>query len=102
MNETEKQTMDIMDNFGLGLAQGRESKTRTPNQLFTGQTLQKISTRMSLVSLFVGFSIFGILIIVHRHQADPNDLVSGSSVAALGGTISILVGTVFLVSAYLH
>jgi hypothetical protein len=97
-----KRTMDFTYNFRLGLAQGRESKTRTPNQLFKRQTLQKISTRISLVGLFLGFSIFGILIIAHRHQADLNDLVSGSSVATVGGIISILVGSVFLVSAYFH
>jgi hypothetical protein len=97
-----KRTMNITYNFRLGLAQGRESKTRTLNQLFRRQTLQKISTRISLVGLFLGFSIFGILIIVHRHQADLNDLVSGSSLATIGGIISILVGSVFLVSAYFH
>jgi hypothetical protein len=94
--------MDTTYNFRLGLAQGRESKARRPNQLFKRQALQKISTRMSLVGLFLGFSIFGILIIVHRHQADLSDLVSGSSVATVGGIISILVGAVFLVSAYFH
>jgi hypothetical protein len=93
--------MDTTYNFRLGLAQGRESKGRRPNQLFKRQALQKISTRMSLVVLFLGFSIFGILIIVHRHQADLSDLVSGSSVVTVGGIISILVGAVFLVSAYL-
>jgi hypothetical protein len=97
-----KRTMDATYNFRLGLAQGRESKARTPNQLFERQALQKISTRMSLVGLFLGFSIFGILIIVHRHQAGLSDLVSGSSVATVGGIISILVGSVFLVSAYFH
>ena len=94
--------MDTTYNFRLGLAQGRESKARTANQLFKRQALQKISTSMGLVGLFLGFSIFGILIIVHRHQADLSDLVSGSSVATVGGIISILVGSVFLVSAYFH
>jgi hypothetical protein len=87
--------MEITDNFRLGLAQGRESKTRAPYQLFKPKALQKISTGISLVGLFLGFSIFGILIIVHRHQADLNDLVSGSSAATVGGIISILVGSVF-------
>jgi ABC-type Na+ efflux pump permease subunit len=94
--------MEITDNFRLGLAQGRESKTRAPYQLFKPKALQKISTGISLVGLFLGFSIFGILIIVHRHQADLNDLVSGSSAATVGGIISILVGSVFLLSAYFH
>ena len=94
--------MNITYNCRLGLAQGRESKTRTPNQLFKRQALQKITTRISLVGLFLGFSIFGILIILHRHQADLNGLMSGSSGATVGGIISILVGSAFLVSAYFH
>jgi hypothetical protein len=94
--------MDITYNFRFGLAQGRKSKTRTPNQLLKRQTLQKISTRISLVGLFLGFSIFGILIIVHRHRADLNDLGSGSPVAIVGGIVSLLVGSVFLMSAYFH
>ena len=95
-------TMDATYNFSIGFAQGRESKTETPNRLFNRQTLGLISTGVSLVSLSLGFSIFGILIIVHRHEADLNDLVSGSSLATVGGIISILVGSVFLVSAYFH
>ena len=94
--------MDATYNFSLGFAQGRESKTETPNRLFNRQTLQMISTGVSLVSLSLGFSIFGMVIIAHRHQADLNDLLGGGSIATVGGIASILVGTVFLVSAYLH
>ena len=57
---------------------------------------------MCLVSEVVGFSILGILIIVNRHQADLNGLAGGSAVAIIGGISAIFVGTVFLVSAYLH
>ena len=66
------------------------------------QTLQIISTRVSLVSLSLGFSIFGMLIIVNQHQADLNDLSGGSSFAMFGGIAAILVGTAFLVAACLH
>jgi len=94
--------MDATYNFSIGFAQGRESKTETPNRLFNRQTLQMISTGVSLVSLSLGFSIFGILIVVNQHQADLNDLSGGSSCATVGGIGAILVGTAFLVAACLH
>ena len=94
--------MDTTYHFSLGLAQGRESKTKTANRWPKRQTLRKISTGISLVSLSLGFSIFGMVIIAHRHQADLNDLWGGGSIATVGGIVSFLVGMVFLVSAYLH
>jgi len=95
--------MDATYNFSLGFAQGREPKTGTPNRLlFNRQTLQMISTGVSLVSLSLGFSIFGILIIVNPHQADLNDLSSNRFFATLGGVGAILVGAAFLVAGYLH
>ena len=57
---------------------------------------------MSLVSLCLGFSVFGMLIIVNRHQADPNGLSGDSFVARAGGIGAILVGMAFLVAACLH
>jgi hypothetical protein len=57
---------------------------------------------MSLVSQAIGFSVFGILIIVNRHQADLNGLAGGSSVAVAEGISAIFVGTVFLVATCLH
>jgi uncharacterized membrane protein len=66
------------------------------------QTLQMISTRVSLISMSLGFSIFGILIIVNQHQANLNGLSGGSSFAMFGGIAAILVGTAFLVAACLH
>ena len=62
----------------------------------------KISTGMSLISLSLGFSIFGMLIIVNRHQADLDGLCGGSSVATVGGIGAILVGTALLVATCLH
>jgi hypothetical protein len=94
--------MDATYNFSLGFAQGRESKTETSNPLFNRQTLQMISTGVSLVSLSLGFSIFGMLIIVNQHQADLNDLSGNSSFPTVGGIAAILVGTAFLVAACLH
>ena len=58
---------------------------------------------MSLLGEAIGFSILGILIIVNWHQADLNGLAGGSAaVAIIGGISAIFVGTVLLVSAYLH
>jgi hypothetical protein len=94
--------MDATYNFSLGFAQWKESKAETPNRLPRRQTLQKISTGLSLISLALGFSIFGMLIIVNRHQADLNGLSGESSVATVGGIGAILVGTAFLVAACLH
>ena len=50
----------------------------------------------------IGFSMLGILIIMNRHQADLNGLAGGSAVAIIGGLSALLVGTLFLVSAYVH
>jgi hypothetical protein len=94
--------MDVTYNFSLGFAQGKESKTKTPNRSFNQKALQMISTGVSLTGLSLGFSIFGILIIVNQHQADLNDLSGNSSLATIGGVGAILVGTAFLVAACLH
>ena len=94
--------MDGTYNFSLGFAQAKESKTKTPNRLFNQQALQLISTGLSLISLSLGFSIFGILIILNQHQAKLNDLSGNSSLATVGGVSAILVGTAFLIAACLH
>jgi hypothetical protein len=47
---------------------------------------------MSLVSLCLGFSVFGMLIIVNRHQADPNGLSGDSFVATAGGIGAMISG----------
>jgi hypothetical protein len=57
---------------------------------------------MSLVSLCLGFSVFGMLIMVNRHQADPNSLSGDSFVATTGGIGAILVSMAFLVAKFLH
>jgi hypothetical protein len=72
-------------NFSLRFAQGTESKAKTPDRLLKRQSLQEICTGMSLVSLCLSFSVFGMLIIVNRHQADPNGLSGDSFVATAGG-----------------
>ena len=94
--------MDATYNFRLGFAQGTESKTKTPGRLSNQQALQMISTGLSLISLSLGFSIFGILIIVNQHHAELNDLSGHSSLATVGGGGAILVGAAFFVAACLH
>jgi len=94
--------MDASYNFSLGFAQGTELKANTPEQLLKRKKLQKISTGMSLIGLSLGFSIFGLLMIVNRHQADLNGPTGGSSIAMMGGISAMLVGTAFFVAASLH
>jgi hypothetical protein len=65
-------------------------------------TLQMISARVRLLCLSLGFSIFGMLIIVNQHQADLNDVSGSNSFAMFGGIAAISVGAAFLVAACLH
>jgi hypothetical protein len=90
--------MDAITNFSLRVAEGSDAKHEKPKRA----TLQRIVTGISLVSLAVGFSILGTLIIVNRDQAELNGLAGGSSFAIAGGIGAVLVGTVFLFAAYLH
>jgi hypothetical protein len=47
--------------------------------------LDRTVTRLSLISQGLALSIFGMLIIANRHQADLNDFAGGSFVAMVGG-----------------
>jgi hypothetical protein len=91
--------MDATTNFSLRLAPASESKVETTDWLLSRQMLQRVATRMSLVSEAIGFSILGILIIVNRHQAALNGL---GDVSMVGSISAILVGSVLLVAACLH
>jgi hypothetical protein len=71
-------------------------------RLFQRQLLRRIWTMMSLVSLSLGFSVFGVLIIVHRHQAELNGSSGESFVAAVGGIGGLLIGMCFLVATCFH
>jgi hypothetical protein len=95
-------TMDALYNLSPGFARWTDAKAEMPAQSIDRLTIQKISTGLSLMSLALGFSIFGILIIVNRHQADLHGLSGESSLAIAGGIGAILVGTVFLVAACCH
>src|SRR6516162_11694956 len=94
--------MDATANFSLRFARVSDSNAETTDLLLSRQTLQRISTGMSLVSLALGFWVFAILIIVNRHQAELNGLAGGSAVAMIGGLSALLVATVFVASAYVH
>src|SRR5689334_8767483 len=94
--------MDATANFSLRFPQAQESKVETTDWVLSRQVLQRIATRMSLISEAIGFSILGILIIMNRHQAGLNGLAGGSAVAMIGGISAIFVGSVFLVAACLH
>ena len=94
--------MDATANFSLGFARVSDSEVEATDGLLSRQVLQRISTGMSLVSLALGFWVFAKLIIINGHQAELNGLSGGSAVAMVGGVAAFLVGTVFLVSAYVH
>jgi len=94
--------MDATANFSLRFARPSESQVETTDWVLSRQVLQRIATRMSLLGEAIGFSILGILILMNRHQAELNGLPGGSAFAMVGGIGAFLVGTVFLVSAYLH
>ena len=94
--------MDATANFSLRFAPASESKVERSDWLLNRRVLQRIATRISLVSEAMGFFVLGMLIIVNRHQADLNGLGSGSSVAMIGGISAVFVATVFLASACLH
>ena len=85
-----------------GLPEHQSQKIETTDWVLSRQLLQRIATRISLISEAIGFSILGILFIVNRHQAELDSLAGGSAVAMIGGISAILVGAVFLVATYLH
>jgi hypothetical protein len=94
--------MDATANFSLRFARASDSKAETTDRLLSRQTLQRISTGMSLVGLALGFWVFAMLIFINRHQAELNGLSGGDSVAMVGGIGASLVGTIFLVAGCLH
>ena|SRR6516225_3539188 len=94
--------MDASANFSLRFAPVSESKVKRIDWVLSRQVLQRIATRISLVSEAMGFLVLGILITANRHQADLNGLGSGSAVAMVGGISAVFVGAAFLVAAYIH
>jgi hypothetical protein len=92
--------MDVAVNSSLGLTEGKEPKIEAAKRLLHRQSLRRIWTMMSLVSLSLGFSAFGVLIIANRQRADLNG--SGESFdAAIGGVGGLVIGVCFLVAACL-
>ena len=94
--------MDATANFSLRFPRAAESEVEATDGLLSRQLLQRIATRISLISQAIGFSVIGILIILNRHQADLNGLAGGSAVSIVGGVSALLVGTIFLVAACVH
>jgi hypothetical protein len=86
--ERKKQPMDVLFKSRLGFAQGVGPKTETFERILQQRTLRRIWTAISLVNLSLGFSAFGILIVVN--------------VAAIGGLGGLVIGIGFLVAACLH
>jgi hypothetical protein len=84
--------MNTIANFSIWFGQASELKVDTPDR---SQPLQRMATRISLISGALGFTILGTLIIMNRLQADLDCLSGGSAIA-------IPAGTAFLLGACLH
>ena len=91
--------MDTTYDFTFGFAQRTKAEAESADRRHKRQVLQTILTGISLINLCLGFSVFGVLTIVNRHQGDLNGCCSGSSLAMAGGAGAILLGAVFLVAA---
>jgi hypothetical protein len=77
--------MDATSNFGIRFAQASGPNAGLPERLLRRQALDRTVTGLSLISQGLAFSIFGMLIIANRHQADLNDFAGGGFVATVGG-----------------
>ena len=84
--------MNTTTNLSIWFGQASELKVDTPDR---SQPLQRMATRISLISGALGFTILGTLIIMNRLQADLDCLSGGSAIA-------IPAGTAFLLGACLH
>jgi hypothetical protein len=94
--------MDATSNFGLRFPQASGSNAGMPERLLRRQALERTVIGLSLVSQALAFSIFGMLIIANRHQADLNDFADGSFVATVGGAGALLVGIAFTIAAFFY
>jgi hypothetical protein len=59
----------------------------------TQRRVAQVLAAISLISLALGFSVLGLLIVANEHDG-------GASMT--GGIISILLGAAFLITAFLH
>ena len=94
--------MDAIATFSLRFARASDHEVEKTDWVLSRQVLQRIATRVSLLSEAIGFFVLGILITVNRHQADLNGLAGGSTVATVGGISAVFVAAVILVAAGLH
>jgi len=91
--------MNATSNFTLVFVPASVSKIETPGRLLGRQTLQRIATGLSLISLALRVWVFGMLIFINRYQAELNGLSGGSSGAMVGIISALLAAAIFLVSA---
>jgi hypothetical protein len=67
----------------------------------TSQAFQKISARISLFILALGFSSIGLMSLIHQPLSGESLAFSGLS-CVIGGWASITVASVFIFAALLH
>ncbi len=91
--------MNTIANFSIWFGQASESKVDPPDR---SQPLQRMATRISLISGALGFTILGTLIIMNRLQADLDSLSGSNAIAMVGGVSALSASTAFLLAACLH
>jgi hypothetical protein len=62
--------------------------------------IEKLSTRLALLVLAVGFASLGFLSFINRPlEANETGLISDTTYSIVGSTIGVLVGIIFLTAA---
>src|ERR1700694_2057889 len=89
--------MNTTTNISSGKAS--ELKVEKPHR---SHPLQRMATRISLISGALDFTILGTLIIMKRFEAGLDWLSGRSAIAMIGGVSAIPAGTAFLLGACLH
>jgi hypothetical protein len=67
----------------------------------TSQQFQKISAGISLVILATGFSLMGLMSIIHR-PLSSHPLELNPAVTAMGGCAGMAAGSIFSIAAFLY
>jgi len=78
-----------------------EAKNHPIPTMKTSQAFQKISVRVSLFILAIGFSSIGLMSLIHQPLSDDSLAFSAMS-SVIGGWASIAVASVFIFAALLH
>ena len=65
--------------------------------------LRRVAPRISIVILALGFSVLGVLSLMHKHQVcAASGLTFEDASSIIGGTASFMLGGVFLIAGTLR